>query len=338
MIRSVSRLVDPHGRTVRYLRLSVTDRCNLRCLYCAHALGMTFIPHENILSYEEMLQLVAAAVDLGIDKVRLTGGEPFARKGFSGFLERLRAAHPELDLRITTNATLLTPHLQLLRDIGVNALNISFDTFRQETFRQITGSSLYHEAEKGLQAALASGIRVKINAVALKGVNDGELPAFLELLSLHPVDVRFIEYMPLGGRGRWTEGNFWSAPRVLEAVGRLARLTPVPAGQDGHGGPARLYEVEGAQGRFGVITPLSNHFCGSCNRLRVTSDGRLRTCLFSDVEYPFRDMLRDPAQGIVAVSGLITSALADKPLGYKLLQNRREQSAVIARGMSSIGG
>ena len=146
--------------------------------------------------------------------------------------------------------------------------------------------------------------------------------------------------MPLGGRGRWTEENFWPAPQILEAVGRLADLTPVErsGGPEDQAGPARLFTVAGAKGRFGVITPLSNHFCGSCNRIRVTSDGRLRTCLFSDVEYPFREMLRDPAQGVEAVVALIAAALVDKPLGYKLLQDRRRKEAVIDRSMSSIGG
>ena len=395
----IPKLADAHGRTVRYLRLSVTDRCNLRCLYCAHALGLTFIPHENILSYEEMLRIIGAAVSLGVDKVRLTGGEPFARKGFVGFLESVRRDFPTLNIRITTNATLAAPHMPALQALGINALNISFDTFRPETFRQITGKDQYAEAERGLYAALASGIRVKINAVALKGVNDDELPAFFDFLRRHPVDVRFIEYMPLGGRGRWTEENFWPATQILAAAEKIAELTPLGkndtasaacappddmpasgldtglengrdamlesgrnaeqgagpaalAGSAGHtnptgstgqagedtSGPARLFQVAGAVGRFGVITPLSNHFCGSCNRIRVTSDGRLRTCLFSDVEYPFRDMLRDPAQGMEAVIKLIAAALAHKPLGYRLLQERTRKEAVIGRSMSSIGG
>ena len=332
--------VDPHGRSVRYLRLSVTDRCNLRCLYCAHALGLTFIPHPNILTYEEMLRLIGLAVPLGVDKVRLTGGEPFARKGFVGFLKTLRRDFPDLDVRITTNATLIAPHVPVLKDLGINALNISYDTFRRETFLRISGRDMYREAEAGLHAALASGIRVKINAVALKGVNDDELPAFFDLLRGHPVDVRFIEYMPLGGRGRWGENNFWSAPDILAAANAIEELIPLEKsnGARKHDGPARLFRIAGAEGRFGIISPLSNHFCTDCNRIRVTSDGRLRTCLFSDVEHPIRELLRDPAQGPDAVVALMAAALRDKPLGYKLLRERSRKDAVIRRSMSSIGG
>ncbi len=330
---------DRHGRTARYLRLSVTDRCNLRCLYCAHSLGLTFIPHEDILTYEELLRIIAAAVPLGIDKVRLTGGEPFARKGFITFLESLRRAFPDLDVRITTNATLLAPHVPALRDLGVNALNISYDTFRPETFRKISGRDAYAEAHKGLQAALASGIPVKINAVALKGINDDELPAFFDLLRQQVVDVRFIEHMPLGGRGLRHDDLFWPEPDILAAAGRIAELSPEEgADATAPNGPARLFRVAGAKGRFGVIAPLTNHFCTTCNRIRVTSDGRLRTCLFSDIEHPFRKMLRNPEQGIEAVVELMAAAMADKPLGYRLLRERTAGAAVIRRGMSSIGG
>ena len=331
-------LRDSLGRTVRYLRLSVTDRCNLRCLYCAHALGLHFIPHEQILTYEEMLALIDTAVELGVDKVRLTGGEPFARKGFMGFLKRLRALHPQLDLRITTNATLLAPHVAELKRLHINCINISFDTFSRETFEQITGQGTFLAARAGLFSALEAELRIKINTVALKGVNDAELPAFLHFARTHPVDVRFIEYMPLGGRGRWTEENFWSATDILDAAREHAALTPVERAVSGLNGPARMYTIAGGKGRFGLITPLTNHFCATCNRLRITCDGRLRTCLFSDNDYPFLDLLRDPDKGIPAVTRLMFEALRDKPEGFKLLQARRNKSAVIARDMSSIGG
>ncbi len=336
----ITSLTDSYGRTVRYLRLSITDRCNLRCLYCTHALGLSFIPHQSILTYEEMLLLIEAAVSLGVDKVRLTGGEPFARKGFMKFLARARCQHPALDLRITTNATLLAPHVPALVDIGIASLNISFDTFSPETFKLISGRDAYADVTAGLYSALDAGLRIKINAVALKGINDSELPAFLDFARNHPVDVRFIEYMPLGGRGRWSEENFWPASQILAAAKEYATLVPLASGQTATelSGPARMFAIEGGQGRFGLITPLSNHFCSSCNRLRITSDGRLRTCLFSDNDYPFLALLRDPNHGIAAVKALMASALQDKPQGYQLLQNRKDKAAVITRGMSSIGG
>ena len=170
-------LEDGHGRTVRYIRLSVTDRCNLRCTYCRSGME-TFIPHESVLRYEEMEQLVDMAMDMGVEKVRLTGGEPFARKGFADFLERLRAAHPALDIRVTTNGTLIGPHIQTLKAIGLNAVNLSLDTFDRDKFEQITGRDLFGKVRENMDALLDAGIPFKLNAVAMRGFNDDELPAF----------------------------------------------------------------------------------------------------------------------------------------------------------------
>ena len=189
-------LEDGHGRTVRYIRLSVTDRCNLRCTYCRSGME-TFIPHESVLRYEEMEQLVDMAMDMGVEKVRLTGGEPFARKGFADFLERLRAAHPALDIRVTTNGTLIGPHIQTLKAIGLNAVNLSLDTFDRDKFEQITGRDLFGKVRENMDALLDAGIPFKLNAVAMRGFNDDELPAFVDYAMHHPIDVRFIEFMPM---------------------------------------------------------------------------------------------------------------------------------------------
>lgn len=210
-------LEDGHGRTVRYIRLSVTDRCNLRCTYCRSGME-TFIPHESVLRYEEMEQLVDMAMDMGVEKVRLTGGEPFARKGFADFLERLRAAHPALDIRVTTNGTLIGPHIQTLKAIGLNAVNLSLDTFDRDKFEQITGRDLFGKVRENMDALLDAGIPFKLNAVAMRGFNDDELPAFIDYAMRHPIDVRFIEFMPMGEGTRWSDSCFWSAPDILDAV------------------------------------------------------------------------------------------------------------------------
>ena len=332
-------LKDAHGRVVRYVRLSVTDRCNLRCMYCAHHMGLGFIPHDRILTYEEMLTVLDLLAARGVDKVRLTGGEPFVRKGFMGFVERIRERHPSMDIRITTNAVLLAPHAARLKALGVGGLNISFDTFNPETFRHISGSSLYEKARQGLEAALEHGVRVKLNAVAMRGINDHELPEFLAFAQKHAVDVRFIEYMPLGGRGGWDAGRFWSAEEVLATARQHATLTPI---EDDHGkgrtGPAKMFSIAGGKGRFGLITAVSCHFCADCNRLRVTSEGSFRTCLFSDSEVPFRDLLRSGPEGVQEMMRQLEAAVQAKPLGFQLLQQREKQEAVIQRSMSSIGG
>ena len=293
-------LEDGHGRTVRYIRLSVTDRCNLRCTYCRSGME-TFIPHESVLRYEEMEQLVDMAMDMGVEKVRLTGGEPFARKGFADFLERLRAAHPALDIRVTTNGTLIGPHIQTLKAIGLNAVNLSLDTFDRDKFEQITGRDLFGKVRENMDALLDAGIPFKLNAVAMRGFNDDELPTFIDYAMHHPIDVRFIEFMPMGEGTRWSDSCFWSAPDILDAVKGLVAVVPVEQEQR-NGGPARLYTLSGPDGpglgRLGLISPLSSHFCTACNRLRITSDGALRTCLFDDREYRLRNALRHPKLGI----------------------------------------
>lgn len=331
---------DSHGRYVKYLRVSVTDRCNLRCSYCATDDKFTFIPHERIISYEEILQIVDACVSLGIDKVRLTGGEPFARKGFVLFLETLRKVYPDLNIRITTNATLLDKWIPHLKALQVNALNISFDTFNPEVFKQITGQNLYNAAYTGLLAAIDSGIRVKVNSVALKGVNDKELPDFVHFAMQHDVDVRFIEQMPLGGRGGWSESTLWQSEDILRDVAAIVPIIRVSRKEDGvqDHGPASMYALEGGKGRIGIISPLSNHFCHTCNRLRITSDGKLRTCLFSDVEYPMRELLRQPETDRETIMAFLREKLETKPIGSELLALHRAERRIIHRGMSTIGG
>ena len=298
-------LEDGHGRTVRYIRLSVTDRCNLRCTYCRSGME-TFIPHESVLRYEEMEQLVDMAMDMGVEKVRLTGGEPFARKGFADFLERLLAAHPALDIRVTTNGTLIGPHIQTLKAIGLNAVNLSLDTFDRDKFEQITGRDLFGKVRENMDALLDAGIPFKLNAVAMRGFNDDELPAFIDYAMRHPIDVRFIEFMPMGEGTRWSDSCFWSAPDILDAVKGLVAVAPLEQEQR-NGGPAR-----------------------------ITSDGALRTCLFDDREYRLRNALRHPKLGIEAVRRIVTLATRDKPIGARLLERRH--NAVAQRRMTAIGG
>lgn len=345
-------LQDSHGRGINYLRLSLTDRCNLRCLYCAPQVeGMEFIPHDQILSYEEFLRLVRLSVGFGVKKVRLTGGEPFARLGFMDFMRSLRGEFPELIIGVTTNATALLENIDELVRLKLNSLNISLDTFKPEVFKMITGSDKFRTVFDGVLAGIEAGLTVKVNAVGLKGVNDMEVKDFIAFAREHPVDFRLIEFMPLGGRGRWTDENFWPARDILAEAERHAVLRPslredkaaipgeLPSGQrPGFGGPAKLYDIEGGRGRFGIITPVSQHFCSTCNRLRITSEGKLRTCLFSDVEYDLRALLRDPSKTDADIYELIQRANSIKPLGTELLQARKIREAVIRRSMSSIGG
>ncbi len=344
-----SLLTDTYGRTARYLRLSVTDRCNLRCIYCRSSIIEQSIPHNDVLRYEEMLRIVRVAVSMGIEKIRLTGGEPFARKHLLSFIESLRKAHAHLRIGITTNGTLLHPYIQDLHNLGVRVINISLDSFVADTFTAITGRNLLHEVRANMDALMAIGIGIKINAVALRGVNDTEMQNFIEFAMQHPVDVRFIEFMPMGQGTRWSEENFWPASNILAKAKQFADLEPLetPYAAPGnisdtyYNGPARMFTLKGGLGRFGLITPMSNHFCQSCNRLRVTSDGHIRTCLFADKEYTLRGILRHPhLQGTVGdacMRTVLEQATRQKPLGEALLK-AREATAVIQKKMVSIGG
>jgi cyclic pyranopterin phosphate synthase len=329
-------LIDTHGRKVSYLRLSITDRCNLRCLYCRPQSEWKFLPHEQILTFEEMFELVDVAQVAGIEKVRLTGGEPFARRGFIPFVGRLHAKYPNLDLRITTNGTMLEGRITELKDAGVSCLNISLDTLERRKFQEITRMDAYDSVRAGIDACLQAGLRVKVNVVALKGINDDELPAFVDFARANGIDVRFIEFMPIGYESRWSRDNYWPAEEIIAAVEEFVPLDEVREASR-NSGPARMYRISGGRGRIGVISAVSNHFCQSCNRFRVTSDGKLRTCLFSDKEYDVRSILRNPKHTTQELLELFARANREKPMGYQLLQDK-QTNQVCDRAMTAIGG
>jgi cyclic pyranopterin phosphate synthase len=333
---AVAPLTDAHNRTVRYLRLSVTDRCNLRCLYCQGTKDFSPIPHENVLRYEELARLIRVAASLGIDKVRLTGGEPLGRRGFFHFLDMARAAAPETSLRLTTNGILLPGNTRRLAEAGVRGINVSLDTLCPEKYRDITGYDGFAAVRLGLDEAVAAGLRVKINAVAMRGINEDDLPGFIELARTLPLDVRFIEFMPIGRESAWNENLYWNAEDILAKARLSAELIP-EVDEGCRAGPAKMWRIAGGAGRFGLITALSGHFCDSCNRLRVTSDGRLRTCLFSDKEYRLAPILRSAKLDDDTLRRVVALAIKNKPVGHDLLLARQAR-AVCAKRMSAIGG
>ncbi|GFK93711.1 GTP 3',8-cyclase [Fundidesulfovibrio magnetotacticus] len=329
-------LADAFGRVVNYLRVSVTDRCNLRCVYCRPVKDFTALDHADMLSYEEYLRVIRLAAPLGLTKIRLTGGEPLARRGFERFLSEVMAAAPGMDVRLTTNGTLLAGRARSLASLGLAAVNISLDSLDPENFRRITGVDAFRLVRASIDECLEAGIRVKVNAVALKGVNDHELPAFLALASQYPLDVRFIEFMPIGGDTLWDSSRYWAASDVLEQARSLADIAPVLHGDEGRG-PARMWTIQGGKGRLGVISGLSGHYCRSCNRLRLTCDGRLRPCLYSDKEYRLRPLLRCLKTSDERILDVLRRALARKPMGYKLLAERGP-GGVCHKPMTAIGG
>ena len=335
----MNELIDAHGRKVTYLRVSVTDRCNLSCRYCREK-DMPFIPHESILRFEEMEDIIGLMAEMGVRKLRFTGGEPFARKGFIDFLRRIRQQHPSLGLRITSNGTLLGPHIEALKELDA-MMNISLDTLDRARFAAITGSDLLPDVLENLRRMAALDIKLKVNAVAMRGENDKELPALAALAMEHPLDVRFIEFMPMGEGSIWSESLFWPADEILAAARQHWELIPCDEANRNaeERGPAKLWKLRDREGRlsagrFGLISSVSHTFCTTCNRLRLTADGQIRTCLYDDGEWPVRDILR--SQGLEAVRRVILDAVAHKPLGSEILA--KSKGPVAMKRMSAIGG
>jgi cyclic pyranopterin phosphate synthase len=329
--------LDTCNRPISYLRVSVTDRCNLRCVYCMPPQGVPWKPHEQILRYEEIETVVRAAAGLGIAKVRLTGGEPLVRPGIVDLVRTLARIPGVDDLAMTTNGTLLARHAAALAGAGLRRVNVSLDTLRAGRFRSLTrGSAGLDDVLAGVEAAREAGLEpVKVNTVVVRGLNDDEVVDFARLTLGEDWNVRFIELMPVGNGGamahEWRERTVM-AREVRERIERaLGELEPARVAQGG--GPARYYRLPGARGTLGFITPLSDHFCTHCNRLRLTADGHLRPCLLSDDEIDLRAPLRAGA-GVEQIKRLILQAVARKPAAHHLDECRAPE----ARTMSQIGG
>ncbi len=322
--------VDSFNRSISYLRVSVTDRCNLRCVYCMPPEGVPWVPHENILRYEEIVRVVRVAAEMGITKVRLTGGEPLARADITSLVKMIAAIPGVDDLAMTTNGILLAQYAEELAKAGLHRVNVSLDTLRPERFRAITRLGNLEDVERGLNAAREAGLEpVKVNTVLMRGVNDDEIVDFARRTLREPFHVRFIEEMPVGGAA---EMHFLpvaeARERIESAFGPL-----VAAYQRAGNGPASYYRIPGAVGTIGFISAVSEHFCHACNRLRLTADGRLRPCLLSDTEIPLREALRSGV-GDEELKQIILSAVAAKPDGHHLDAG----ISVSGRGMSQIGG
>lgn len=313
-------MYDLKGRKIDYLRLSVTDLCPYRCIYCMGEDGVCKRSHRDILSIEELAEIGRAAVACGVRKIRLTGGEPLVRRGILDLIRMLRKLDGLEELTLTTNGAALPRMAGALKDAGVDRLNISLDTLNEDKFRAVTRRGELREALDGLAAAEAAGFAgTKINAVLLGGINDDEIPALAALGRDKPISVRFIELMPLGVCAAWPKERFVSADAVLRALPGLE-----PMGTDG---VAELYRMPGWAGTVGLIRPMSRCFCPRCSRIRVTADGRLKPCLHSDREIPLRGLSG------AELEQTIRAAAAAKPERHHL-----ERSSDSGRNMNEIGG
>lgn len=324
---------DDFGRAINYLRVSVTDRCNLRCTYCMPPEGISKRAHTDILRFEEMALIIRAAAELGVSKVRLTGGEPLARLGLAQ-LVRMVAHIPGIDdLSLTTNGTLLARHAKALADAGLQRVNISLDTLRPERFAAITRRDRLRDVWAGIEAARAAGlVPIKLNMVVLRGVNDDEVSDFARRTLSDGWHVRFIELMPIGANVSWAEDGAVPVPEIRARIeAEVGTLEPIhgPTGN----GPARYYQLAGAEGTVGFIGAQSDHFCTNCNRLRLTADGKLRPCLMSEEEIDLRACLRGDAD-LPTLKSLLVMAIQQKPKRHQLAEALSPRD----RTMAEIGG
>lgn len=339
----VQMLVDTFGRVIDYLRISVTDRCNLRCVYCMPPQGIEWKPHSTILTYEEITAVVRAAAALGVRKVRLTGGEPLVRPHVERLVAMIAAVPGIQDVSLTTNGVLLDRQAEALARAGLRRVNVSLDTLRADRFRQITRLGDIADVWRGLEVAERAGLTpIKLNMVVVRGLNDDELVDFAALTLEHEWHVRFIELMPVANEGDWGDGLPPPGDRLVTAQGIQKRLAArwgqaafaesSPLHVIGNG-PARMHRLPGARGTLGFISPVTQHFCPTCNRLRLTADGRLRPCLLADGEVNVIEALRAGAAQ-EDIQQLLVRAASNKPERHQLGEHLAPQ----ARVMAQIGG
>lgn len=326
------KLVDTNNRKLNYLRVSITDRCNLKCIYCVPYDLIPKLTHKEILSYEEILRIVRVGIKLGISKVRITGGEPLVRRGVDDFLKQLTAIEGLSDVSLTTNGVLLENHLDKIRSAGINRINVSLDTLNKNKFLKITGYDFFDRVWEGIQRAEKMGFDpIKLNVVPLKGINDDELVQMARLSHTHRFHIRFIEYMPMGNN-RVKKGSHMLAPEIKRHVDPAGELIPVKRGMND--GPAERFKFKSAAGEIGFIRPISHHFCSTCNRLRLTASGWLRPCLLSDDQMDIKTLLRKKGSD-GDIKKIFLQAVKQKPLEHHLCE---DQDTGVAAQMCAIGG
>ena len=327
---SAQDLVDPFGRTVRDLRISVTDRCNFRCQYCMPAEGMQWLPREEILSFEEIERFARICIQaFGFNGIRLTGGEPLVRAHLPELVQRL--ARLGVDVALTTNGATLRLHASALADAGLKRINISLDSLQKERFLELTRRDELDRVLDGIDAALDAGLNpVKINAVMMRGINDDEIVDFAEFGRNKGVTVRFIEFMPLEAGDVWNEGLVVPAQEIVETINRVLPLEPVVRGNE----PAERWRYSDGNGEVGVIASVTKPFCGNCDRVRLTAEGQFRTCLFAVDEFDMRALLRSEV-GDEVVAKAISDAVGTKWAGHAIGQANFIRPK---RTMSQIGG
>ena len=326
------QLFDNHGRELSYLRLAVTDRCNLRCTYCMPAEGINYLPERELLSWEEMFRLTRIMHEMGIKKVRITGGEPFVRNGLVDFLTDL-AGLSDLEICLTTNGVFIDDYIDTLQKLGVRHINLSLDSLDRDRFHQITRRDDFAKVYDNLIRLIQAGFQVKINAVVMHGKNEADIIELTEFARTHPVSVRFIEEMPFNGSGLVEEKLFWDHVRILERI--RSQFPDLKARPFLFGETAKTYDIPGFKGNFGIIAAFSRTFCGTCNRIRLTAKGQVKTCLYDDGVFDLKAYLRGGVSDEEIKTQLMTLFKARSLDGFEAEKNRK---GVITESMTTIGG
>lgn len=306
---------DKHHRIIDYMRISVTDRCNLRCVYCMPSDGVKPVRHTDILSYEEIIRIVRIAADLGVRRIRITGGEPLTRRNLPYLISSLHTIEGIEEISLTTNGQLLEKHIEDLANAGLNRVNISLDSLNPQKYYSITRGGDIDRVLKGIEKTASLGLLpIKINTVPVKGFNDDEIENFARLSITTPYHIRFIEFMPIGAKDFWSQDRYISSDEIYKRVSVLGPLSPVKIKKSG---PANYFKYDNAKGLLGFISPISNHFCNSCNRLRLTSEGKIRPCLFSETEIDLKSLIRTGA-GDDEIERLLKLSIEIKPSGHAI--------------------
>ena len=330
-----SRLYDNHGRVINYVRLAVTDRCNLRCFYCMPEEGINFTPRNELMSYEEMLRLIGILARCGVSKVRITGGEPFVRRDIMQLLRGIAETDGIETLNLTTNGTLTAPHVAELKALGIKSVNLSLDSLDPKRFFEVTRRDEFAKVWQCFKELLKHDIKVKINAVVMEGKNDADILEMVGLTKKYPVSVRFIEEMPFNGSGNHYDKLKWNWQEILKAIKN--EYPDIQKLQDEPNSTSYNYMIPNHLGTVGIIAAYSRTFCGTCNRIRVTPQGLLKTCLYDSGVFNFRDLMRAGASDEQIASTLL-DALGNRAKDGFEAENRRFLGAPVMESMTTIGG
>lgn len=333
-LNPLTTLYDNHGRPINYVRLAVTDRCNLRCFYCMPEEGIRYLPKKHLLTFEEIERLISLLASMGITKVRLTGGEPFVRNDLMKLINRISEIPGIQDLHLTTNGVLTAPYIPDLKRMGIASVNLSLDTLDKSRFFAITRRDEFEPVMNTLYSLLEHKIPVKINAVVMEGKNIDDIIPLIELSKDHDVDIRFIEEMPFNGEGNHYQSLNWTYKKILEYIRQHYELTKIT---DAPSSTSYNYKVAGYKGNVGVIAAFSRTFCGTCNRIRITAQGTLKTCLYDDGALDLRQLLRNGSDDQEIKNILLTAFKSRAKDGFEA-EARRQNHLPVSESMSTIGG